>query len=38
MVRTEVDSTDIGEGSVGVLMHIEMKIRFAKSEGNALNI
>ena len=33
-----MDSVDIGEESVGVLMSIQMKTRFAKSEGNLLNI
>jgi len=38
VVMTGVDSFDIGEGSVGVLMSIQMKIRFAKGGGNFLNI
>jgi hypothetical protein len=33
-----VDSLDTGQGSVGVLMNTEMKIQFAKGEGNLLNI
>ena len=36
-MRTGVDSIDTGQESVGVLMNIGMKIRFAKSEGNLLN-
>jgi hypothetical protein len=38
LVRTGVGSIDSREGSVGVLVNMEMKIRFAKSEGKLLNV